>query len=175
MNYEDLIKQAEIHFIAHEYPQAIEYATHAIEADPAGVDGYYWRASAFRRIWENDKAQADADALLACTPHSALHLAYRGYAYILKKEYEQAVTECTEALRQDDSVKEAYHYRGWAYNNLKKFDDSIADYNKAIECDPKYAAAYYNRGNTYNKKGDYDRAIDDYNKALAIDPNDATA
>ena len=171
MNYEDLIKQAIIHFEARENLKAIDYATRAIESDPARVDGYYWRASVFHRIRALEDAQADAGALLACHPDTALHFAYRGYAHILKKEYKQAIVECSEALTRDESVKEAYFYQAWANSILKQADCAISDLSKAIVHDPKYAAAYNLCGFIYSEKDDFDRAIENFDKAIALDPD----
>jgi tetratricopeptide (TPR) repeat protein len=176
MNYEDLIKQAEIHFKAYENSQAIECAAQAIGLDNSKVDGYYWRGTVYKRIDERENMKKDADALLNCTPTTALHFAYRGWAYDVKGNCEQeAIAECTKAIDQDDSEKKAYHYRAWAYNEIGDFDLAIKDYDKAIELDPKYTHAYNSRGNTYNKKGDYDSAIKDYDKAIELDPKYAYA
>jgi len=171
MNYEDLIKQAETHYNAYENSQAIECATKAINLDNSKVDGYYWRGTVYRRIGEQENMKKDADALLNCTPTTAPHFAYRGWAYNVKEKCEQeAIAECTKAIAQDVSEKKAYYYRAWAYDDLKEFDISIADSNKVIELDQKYAPAYNNRGNTYFNKGDHDRAIEDYDKAIELDP-----
>ena len=171
MNYEGLIKQAEIYFNAHEDYQAIECATQAIDLDNSKVDGYYWRGVVYRRIGEKENMKKDADALLNCTPITALHFAYRGWAYNVKGNCEkEAIIECTKAITQDVSEKKAYFYRAWAYGEDGDFDLAIEDYGKAIELDPKFTAAYNNRGFVYNNKGDYDRAIKDYDKAIELDP-----
>ena len=175
MTYDDLIRQAEKHCDAREDQDAIQCATQAIGLDNTQVDGYYWRGLAYRRIHDRENSVNDAHALLACTPRTALHFAYRGCACCVREKYENAIAECLKALEQDSSLKEAYCYRGWAYYGLKDFDRAIDDLNRAIELDPEYAAAYNNRGNAYYSNGDYDHAIEDYGKAIELDPKKAAA
>jgi Flp pilus assembly protein TadD len=177
MSYENLIKQAEVHYNAYEHSQAIACATQAIETESTRVESYYWRGKTYRRIHAYEDMQKDANALLACTPSATIHFAYRGWAYNIKnvKDSKQAIDECSKALQQDASVKEAYHYRAWAYYDQGNYDLAIEDCDKAIELDPKYAAAYNNRGVAYKNKENFDRAIEDYNKAIELDPKYAAA
>jgi len=168
MSYKSLIKKAERHYNAHEYSQAIDCAMQAIESDSTKVDGYYWQGIAYEKIRAEDDMQKNADALLVCTPSTALHYAYRGWAYNAKKEPEKAVTECSEALQQDVSVKEAYLYRASAYCDLNEFDSAISDCNEAINLAPKWAVAYSSRGDVYYHKGDYDNAIEDYSRVIGL-------
>jgi len=171
MNYENLIEQAEIHYNAHEHPQAIDYATQAIEADPAMADGYYWHGVTYRVIGDHENMNKDADTLLKCTPTTALHFAYRGWAYNVKGNYEQeAIAECKKAIAQDVSEKKAYYYRAWAYDDLNDYDSAINDCNEAIKIDSEYASAYNLRGNLYKKQGSLEQAIADYDKAIELDP-----
>ena len=174
MNYEDLIKQAEIHYIAREILHAIDCATQAIDLDKTKIEGYYWRGRSHWYVGAEYDACKDADMLLACAYFTAFHLACRVWAFCVKKDYEQAISECSKALRQDDSVKEAYYYRAWAYRELKKYDRAIDDYSKTIALAPNYAEAHNWRGNAYFGKGDYDSAIADYDEAIKIDPKYAT-
>lgn len=174
MNYEYLIEQSESYCDKHEYPQAVAYATRAIEADPSRVDAYYWRGFAFRRSYAQDYAREDAEALLSCTASTALHVAYRGWAYIMLEDYKQAVDACTEALEQDDTVKEAYLYRAWAYDELggnDNIDKAVADCKEVTKFVWKYNQNAYNiLGVAHKNKGEFDLAIENYNKAIEIDP-----
>jgi len=172
---DELIQKAETHFNAHEYDKVIECATQAIVLDCPLPDAYYWRGRAYGRTDKEEEARKDADALLACTPVTARHFAYRGWAYCVKEEYPQAVTKCTEALSREPLLKEAYFFRGWAYNDWGKYDLAIEDYSKAIKLDSKYANAYCNRGGAYYNKDEYDLAIEDYDKAIELDSKYAAA
>jgi len=174
MNYEDLIKQAEKHLKACEYPQAIDNATQAIESDPTRVDGYYWRGVAYSRIDAYEYMLGDADTLLARSSSTARHFAYRGWAYNVKQSHVQkAINECSKAINIDPSTKEAYLYRAWARQDEKNYEAAINDCNEAIKLDSKYADVYNLRGFVYADKDNLDQAIEDYNKAIELSPNSA--
>ena len=59
MTYDGLIKQAEAHYNAHEYQQAVACATQAIELDRNAPESYYWRGNAYNETGDFDRAIAD--------------------------------------------------------------------------------------------------------------------
>ena len=91
------------------------------------------------------------------------------------KSGDEAITACTEAIRNDPQVALLYSERGDIYRGKGDLDRAIADYTKAIELDPKYTLAYYNRGLAYMAKSDFDRAIAYDTKVIDIDPKYANA
>jgi tetratricopeptide (TPR) repeat protein len=78
----------------------------------------------------------------------------RGNAYyFVKKEYDRAIADYSEAIQLDPKNVVAYNNGGDAYYYVKRdYDQAITDYDKAIQLDPKYARAYYNRGNAYSPR-----------------------
>jgi tetratricopeptide (TPR) repeat protein len=106
----------------------------------------------------------------------AVQLAERGYAALVRKNYDQAIADYTEAIRVDPKYRDSYYRRGLAYHEGKQdYDHAIADYNEVIRLDPNFAFAFLNRGQAYAGKGQYDRAITDFNEAIRLDPNTAFA
>ena len=99
----------------------------------------------------------------------------RGYVYVSKGEYEQAILEYNKVIEFDSGFTKAYNDRGNTYAKKGEFEQAILEYNKAIEIEPRYAMAYFNRGVIYAKKGEFNRAILDYTKAIEIDPRFAEA
>jgi len=174
MNYEEFIEQAERHYKAHEYPQAVVCATQAIDSDKTRVEGYFWRGSVYRMINANEDMLKDADELLNCAPNTALNFAYRGWAYIVKKDYKNAINECSKTITHPPSVKEAYYYRAWAYDDLEEYDLAINDCNEAIIIDNKFASAYNLCGNIYYHRANIDQAITYFDKAIEFDPKNET-
>jgi tetratricopeptide (TPR) repeat protein len=172
MIYNDLVKPAENHMDAGEFSQVLDCAAQAIELDPDRIEGYYWRGEVFRRIDADEDCQKDIDKLLNCNPSNAIHFAYQGWAYNVKKEKRSdlAIEKCSEALQRDANLKEAYYFRAWAYYDQRDYKSALEDCDKAIELDPKYAFVYDLRGKIFYSKGDYDHAIEAYNKAIELDP-----
>jgi len=167
-SYDELIQQAEAHLNAYEHDKVIKCATQAIKLDKNRPDAYYLRGRATALKLKN--ARKDADALLACRPITPRHFAYRGWAYYCKGESLQAITECTEALRQDASVKEAYLFRGCVYSVLKNFNLAKKDYDEFIKIAPQYAEAYCRVGFAHdhpdNPERDLKRAANAYKTAI---------
>ncbi len=91
------------------------------------------------------------------------------------KDFDRAIADYTDAIRDNPDYEQAYNARGVAYAAQKKFDLAIADYAVALRLDPKFALAYNNRGNAYRLKGEYDRAIADYTEAIRAEPGLALA
>jgi tetratricopeptide (TPR) repeat protein len=100
----------------------------------------------------------------------AQDLCYEG---IKKKNYDDAIKECTKQINRETEVRDvsiSYTNRGIAYAGKGQYDQAIADYDTAIKASPKYENAYFSRGNAYYAKKQYDEAIADYNKAIELNP-----
>lgn len=102
---------------------------------------------------------------------TAIHI-FRATAYANKKQWDNAIDECSKVIETNPKYAEIYILRGGINSEKNNNDQSIKDYTKALEISPKNAMAYFNRGNVYSSEGQYDQAITDYTKALAINPKD---
>lgn len=100
---------------------------------------------------------------------------YRGAAHYWKKsEFDNAITDYTEAAELDPGYAEAYNYRGFAYLNNGDIDKAIEDYTKAIDIDQGLTEAYKDRAAAYLGNSDFDKAIKDHTKAIQLDPDDTS-
>lgn len=91
-----------------------------------------------------------------------------GLVYLNKKDYDRAIGDFTEAIRQNPNYAAAYFNRGVAYFGKQDYDSVIADYDQTIALNPNLAAAYGNRGNAYRAKGELDHAQADFDRAQAL-------
>ncbi|MFC1475142.1 tetratricopeptide repeat protein [Candidatus Zixiibacteriota bacterium] len=100
---------------------------------------------------------------------------YSGKTALQSGDFKTAVSDFTEAIKEQPGMADAYHNRGQAYLALKKDDDALADfikaaeiyqfakkyndaissYNFAIDADDKSLTAYLGRGKLYLNKGEY--------------------
>ena len=74
-------------------------------------------ATGVQSAWqEGVRSRSFADCNQAIRLNPAVEGGYctRGYAWLCKKEYDQAITDLTEAIRLDPSDAQAYSNRGWA-------------------------------------------------------------
>ena len=99
----------------------------------------------------------------------------RATAWYDKGEYDRAIADFDEAIRQQPNVAGRYYSRGLAWYDKGDCDRAIADCGEAIRLQPDHADAYNNRGLAWGGKGDYDRAIADYSEAIRLQPDHANA
>lgn len=85
--------------------------------------------------------------------------------------YEEAIVDCTKALKLNLNFSTAYNNRGVAKAGIGDYDGAIADLSKAIELKPDSAKAYYERGLVYQKTGQQKKTEVDFKRAKELDPN----
>ena len=86
-------------------------------------------------------------------------------------EGQDALTECTEAIRLDPDHPHAWVERGDLKARQGQLEGAIADYDRAIRLDPRDAGAYMNRSMVKAELGRHDEAIVDLDKAMRLDPD----
>lgn len=132
-------------------------------------------------VWIQSKDVLTADEapgyfaqLLNTRPAEApLWYQLRAVAWFLRRDYENAVQDCTQALGTLRDNASLYHLRGQARHKLAQYDRALADFSEAIRWDPDYAVAYSDRGAAYNDLGQYARAHEEFTHALRIEPRSA--
>ncbi|UCH51035.1 MAG: tetratricopeptide repeat protein [Chloroflexota bacterium] len=112
---------------------------------------------------------------LGCQSLAARQINNRGMALANEGQWEEAISEFSEAIELYPDYAMAYNNRGWAYSELGQYDRAIIDYDKAIVLNPKLAVAYSNRGSAHKKKDELELAIADLNRAIKLDPELAAA
>jgi tetratricopeptide (TPR) repeat protein len=117
---------------------------------------------------------------------------YRGVELSLKKDYDLALADYSEAVRIDKKYSDAFYNRCAVYNLKEDYDRALADCSQAIKFGPSPNATaatgdgrlagdharsdyYSERGLAYLKKNDYDRAIMDLDNAIRLNPDNGRA
>jgi tetratricopeptide (TPR) repeat protein len=112
----------------------------------------------------------------SAVPIVALSTFDRGVNYYDQEDYETAIKEFTEAIKQYGAFSAAYLYRGDAHVKKEDYNKAIADYSQAIKIDPNNSDGYLSRGNIYfSEKKDYDKAIADYSQVIRLNSNNTTS
>jgi tetratricopeptide (TPR) repeat protein len=92
----------------------------------------------------------------------------RGRALLDKGEYQAAVEELSQAIREKPDLVPAYNARGFAYLLLREYGLAVSDLNEAIRLNPGYLDAYQNRSQARKAIGDLSGSEADAKKAHSL-------
>lgn len=92
----------------------------------------------------------------------------KGIANCESGNFDQALKDFNDALKQKPNDASLYDLRGMAYRCKGMDDKAVQDFNKAMELDPKFGRAYRNRAMVYFDKGDFDKSLADLKKAQSL-------
>jgi tetratricopeptide (TPR) repeat protein len=98
-------------------------------------------------------------------------LTHRADAYYQKREYDSALSDLDEVLRQEPKHLSALLLRGAVYLEKQDYDNAIADCTEAMRLSPGNALLLQVRCTAYLAKSDYDGAIADCSEAIRLKPN----
>ena len=90
-------------------------------------------------------------------------------------DYRGAITDSSEAIRQNPLLDEAFVWRGIARARINDPAAAISDLDEAIRLNPRSYVAYCNRSAVWQQKGDYTKAVADASEAIRQNPQDAEA
>jgi adenylate cyclase len=163
------------------YLKAQEMFEKAIELDPkyaaAYVSlGYIYR---FEWVWQwnrdpniLDKAFHLAQQAIALDDSLASAHGLLAVIYILKRQFDQGISEAEHAVSLDPNSADAYNTLAWALDNAGRPADAIAAADKAMRLDPRRQDQYLIwKGLAYTQMGHYKEAIPVVKQFQASYPN----
>ncbi len=104
-------------------------------------------------------------------PDEKANLLYqRAMSQAFLKKYDEAITDCQEALKLQPSHLGAVVVLAETQAAAGKKEDALASYGKAIEQFPNNPLVYNNRGMYLQQVGRNDEAINDFTRAIEINP-----
>ena len=89
------------------------------------------------RVWAGEKTRVPTG--LSAQDHEKL-----GRKLSEERNYEQAISELSEAVRQKPNLASAFNARGYAYLRMRDVGRAVADFNEALRIDPAYRNARQN-------------------------------
>ena len=107
-------------------------------------------------------------------PHSSVALNSLGAEYMLRRDYDKAITYFNKAINEDANNHKSFYNRGLLHAQTRKFNEALRDFNKAIEL-KQYPKAYVARANVYYMMKDFPKAISDAETVLRTDENNVKA
>ena len=133
---------------------------------------------------DTDQALADFNSALDVQPDSALARERRASVFLKMKKFDQAAYDCTEALKIDSKLAQAYFTRGLADEGLGDTDKALEDFTKALESGLDRIDVLTARGGIYYSKAKasakpnevakfLEQALKDFDRAVTHDPHQA--
>ena len=119
-----------------DYAKAMADYSKIIELYPKNPEGYLLRAEAFIVQKLYPKALDNFRKSSACTRRGPTAIFCAQKVYVLMKDYDKAVAEYTEVLRQNPQDVSALKYRCTTFNTKKDFAHAIQDMNTLIALFP---------------------------------------
>lgn len=211
------VNRSRIYMILGQPDKALADLNQAIKSDSTLADAYLTRASLYLLSQQSDKAIADFNQALQYQPDFALAYAGtrfgnltlgqlhqvtvyigRGGAYLLKKDFKNALADADRAIQIFPKLSEVYLTRGSAYIGLEQYEQAVADFNQFFQLAPlvqevkvgqlynalpiqvsdqtkigdfQQYAGYLGRSVAYAQLKQFDKALADLDRAHQINPN----
>jgi len=115
------------------------------------------------------------DEAIAREPRGALHWFSRGHAFLMREDYQHAISDFDEALRLDQQNPWAYSDRCFAQLPAGDGQRALTDCNEALRLKPNNATVLAVRGFANLRLDNFDAAIADFDAALRLQGNLAHA
>jgi len=94
------------------------------------------------------------------------NLRARAQKHLAEKDYDSAIADFTDVIRQGYATWGDYNQRGMAHHSKKQLDLALQDYDRATEHDAHAAPPYFNRSLIYAERGNTDKALSELNVAI---------
>ena len=115
---------------------------------------------------ESDVAAEDETA----PPDPANEAFQRALEHASNNELDEAIAECTEAIRLDPKNMGYLTGRAELYFATREFDKGVADADKILETAPNDLAAHHLRGKIFEVSGETDKALAEFDAAVERNP-----
>lgn len=131
----------EIYGTLGQFGKAIAYFNQALQQNPLSGVYYSNLALALSNLGADEEALLNYTKAIAVSPN---RMAYNNRAclYIDRKQYAEAIADCTAALQLNDSPREVcdkatiYATRAEAYMQMSDFRNALSDLNLGMEANP---------------------------------------
>jgi len=163
------------------YSEAMMCFEEAVSLDPQYESAYAWlswthlmnvwfgpsstRKQSLKKAFESaEKCRALDDTAASC--HGAL-----SHAYLLKRDYDKAISEGKQAVElEPNTALYAIHY-GWALRSVGNYEEALREFERALRLDPLDTTnAMYHICATYNVMRRHEEAIEACKKVIEQRP-----
>jgi len=133
----------------------------------------YFRAIAYERTKQWDKAEVDFKRVLEIDPDNADALNYLGYTWVDRGEnLTEAFDMIRKAVKLEPNSGAIIDSLGWAHYKLGQYAEAKIKLEEAVALAPSSATIVDHLGDVYWKLGRYREAGYQWERALEFDPTD---
>ncbi len=155
------------------YDQALKVSDTAVTINDSPMNLYY-RGVIYRKLTNDVLAKKEFEKAIAkdkklAEPRLALA------DLLLNSNTAEAMTQCSEVIKNDDRNTEAYIMRSKVYKKNLDYPNAINDISKIILIDPANAGFYMIRGKYYQEFNQHTNAIADFSKFISLNASDPEA
>jgi Tfp pilus assembly protein PilF len=94
-----------------------------------------------------------------------------GFFYLMKDNYEEALSYFEKAIKKDPNDIDGYFLIGYCKSELGYYEEAIEAFKQVIRINPDYyAEVHYNLGIAYDNLGRYQESLESYKQAIRINP-----
>jgi adenylate cyclase len=158
------------------YSDAMRTFEESLGLDPHFPSTYAWIAwTHMMNVWFGpsatraqslEKAIQLAEKSKTLAPDLAVGPATLGHAYLLKRDYDRALSEGKMATELGPNNPQAATYLGWTLRSIRRYEEAMKQYERAIRLDPLNSYTLFQIGTTYFMMRRYEDAISVSKKAL---------
>jgi tetratricopeptide (TPR) repeat protein len=94
-----------------------------------------------------------------------------GYAASMAREWDEAISLYSKALKADPENAEVYFQRAVVYEVTNRLREAISDYEKALQLQSDHYLAMEYLAKLYENEGKFNRAVSLYSRALTLTTN----
>lgn len=152
------------------YVEAIEIFTEAISKDSSNPVYHYYRALAFERNGNNEKAMEDYQRAVELKSDFALPLSRLGVISAKKGDFERAIEFYDKAVDLGFKDPETFYNYGVCLVNTGKNPEAKRVLERLLILDPEYSDAYYQLGIMSIGLGETEKAKELLRKFVEMDP-----
>ncbi len=99
----------------------------------------------------------------------------RGVHYKIEGQYDEAIAEFLEVLKEQPDHAEAHMHLGLVYGFIGLFEESLEELRRAVGLNPDSVEARLYLAKTYCMLGNFDEAKKEFLEVLRLDPGNAEA
>ena len=159
-----------------------DFLRQAVALDPAYAQAWAQIAIAESQLYYSvehtevckERARAAAETAVRLQPELGEARAALGvYYYLCLQDYDRALLELQEALKNSPNDSTLLFYIGLVKRRQGRLDESIEGLRKAASSDPRNQDIWVNLGRSYRGKRDFPAAREMFDRAFVLSPDEA--